>query len=108
MPTGYFDRTPKITSHGAMMETLKARTAARSSTAKLSWNKPVRNADDTGHQTAACTDYEIRKTLTKGVVCYWAWHARKLLGFSADVEIARNHCEAHALSTRDQRNATGE
>lgn len=96
-PKGYFDREPKIRSHGEMMEALKARAAGQSPTAKLQWNKPVRNADDTGHQTAAGTEYEIRKTITQGNIMYWAWHAKKLLGYSIDVAIARTHCEAHAM-----------
>lgn len=85
---------PKLKTQAQMMELLKTRTAGGP---KLSWNKPVRNADDTGHQTAAGTEYEIRKTITQGKVIYWAWHARKLLGFDVDVEIARTHCEAHYL-----------
>lgn len=94
-PQGYFDREVKIHSHDQMMEALKARTAGRSPTAKLSWAKPLGNKDGTGHQLAEGTDYSIRKTLTKGVPMYWAWHNRKLLGYSPDVEIARTHCEAH-------------
>lgn len=91
----FFSRETRIHDHAQMIETLKSRTAERSPTAKLSWEKPVSNKDGTGHQLAAGTDYSIRKTLTKGVPMYWAWHARKLLGYSADVEIARTHCEAH-------------
>lgn len=98
MPDSYFEREQKIKSHGQMMEVLKAhKSRAVGQSPKLSWNKPVRNADDTGHQTASGTDYEIRKTFTEGKGMYWAWHAKKLLGYSTDVEIARAHCEAHSL-----------
>lgn len=62
---------------------------------RLQWLEPVRNKDGTGHQLAAGTDYAIRKTLTKDAPMYWAWHARKLLGYSSDVEVARGHCEDH-------------
>jgi len=94
---------PKLKTQGQMMALLKERSAAR---AQLQWNKPVRNADDTGHQTAAGTDYEIRKTLTKGQAMYWAWHAKKLLGYSADVEIARTHCESHYLGGQHEQAKT--
>lgn len=97
-PPSYFSHEQRIKTDAQMFETLKARTAGRSPTAKLSWEKPVRNTDDTGHQLAAGTDYSIRKTLTKGIPMYWAWHARKLLGYSPDVEIARSHCEAHRIN----------
>ena len=80
-----------------MLETLKARTAGRSAQQKLSWNKPVVNEDGTGHQTAGGADYVIRKTFPAGKVLYWAWHAKKLLGYSADLDIAKAHCEAHSL-----------
>ena len=85
---------PKLKTQGQMMALLKERSKAR---AQLHWNPPVRNADGSGHQTAAGTDYEVRKTLTEGRVMYWAWYAKKLLGYNTDVEIARNFCEAHAL-----------
>jgi hypothetical protein len=94
MPAGYFDRTPTIHSHAEMMERLKQRTGGKGT---LTWNKPVRNADDTGHQTACGAPYEIRKTLTQGKICYWAWHDKKLLGYSGDITIAQAHCEAHKL-----------
>jgi len=94
---------PKLKTQGQMMALLKQRSAAR---AQLQWNKPVRNADDTGHQTAAGTEYEIRKTLTKGQAMYWAWHAKKLLGYSTDVEIARTHCESHHLGGQHEQATT--
>jgi hypothetical protein len=97
-PPSYFAHEPKIKSHGQMMETLKARAAGASPQAKLSWNKPVRQENGSGYQTAAGTDYVVRKTLgPKDVWMYWAWHDKKLLGYSTDIEIAKTHCEAHHL-----------
>lgn len=81
-----------------MIETLKARTAGRSGASqKLIWNKPVRQDNGSGYQTAAGTDYVVRKAQTKDKWLYWAWHDKKLLGYSADIDIAKAHCEAHAL-----------
>lgn len=94
MPVGYFDRTPTIRNHEQMMDRLKTRGGAKGA---LSWNEPVRQENDSGYQTAAGTDYVVRKTHTKGKTMHWAWHAKKLLGYSADIEIAKTHCEAHAL-----------
>jgi hypothetical protein len=94
MPTGYFDRTPTIHNHEQMMERLKSHGAAKGT---LSWNKPVRQENDSGYQTAAGTDYVVRKTNTAGKTMYWAWANKKLLGYSADIEIAKTHCEAHSL-----------
>lgn len=83
-----------------MFETLKSRTAGRSGASqKLQWNKPVRQENDSGYQTAAGTEYVVRKTNPAGKPMYWAWHAKKLLGYSADIEIAKAHCEAHALGS---------
>lgn len=96
MPAGYFDRTPTIHGHEQMMERLKQRSSA---TGKLSWNKPVRQENGGGHQTAAGTDYVVRKTNPNGKVMYWSWAGKKLLGYSPDVEIARAHCEAHHLGS---------
>ena len=59
----------------------------------------MRQENDSGYQTAAGTDYVVRKTHPNGKAMYWAWHAKKLLGYSADIEIARAHCEAHALGS---------
>jgi hypothetical protein len=80
-----------------MMEVLKARAAGASPQAKLLWSKPVRQENGSGYQTAAGTDYVIRKTLRKDVWMYWAWHDKKLLGYSTDLDIAKNHCEAHRM-----------
>lgn len=100
MVESFFTRTPRIKTESAMLETLKSRTAGRSGASqKLIWNKPVRQENESGYQTAAGTDYVVRKTNPDGKVMYWAWHARKLLGYSHDVEIARAHCEAHALGS---------
>ena len=96
---GFFDREVKIHNEAQMLEILKERSRAVGQSPKLSWNKPVSNKDGTGHQTAMGAPYELRKTLTKGVPFYWAWYERKLLGYSADVEIARTHCDAHALGS---------
>lgn len=98
-PPSYFAHDPKIRSHGEMMETLKSRVAGRSGDSpKLQWNKPVRQENGSGYQTAAGTDYVVRKAKgLKDTWMYWAWHGKKLLGYSTDIEIAKNHCEAHAL-----------
>lgn len=96
-PRSYFHSDVKIRSHGEMMATLKARAAGASPQGKLSWNTPVRQQNGSGSQTAAGTDYVIRKAQTKDMWMYWAWHDKKLLGYSTDIEIAKNHCEAHAL-----------
>ncbi len=94
MPAGYFDRKITIHSHEQMMDRLKSRGAGKGA---LIWNKPVRQENDSGYQTAAGTEYVVRKTHPNGKPMYWAWHAKRLLGYSADIEIAKNHCEAHAL-----------
>lgn len=97
-PPSYFARTPTIRDHGQMMETLKARSAGQSGASpKLQWNKPVRQENGSGYQTAAGTEYVIRKAQTKDTWMYWAWHDKKLLGYSTDIEIAKKHCEAHAM-----------
>lgn len=96
-PKSFFHHEPKIRTQAQMVETLKARTAARSAQQKLSWAKPVSNPDGTGYQLAEGTDYVLRKTLPEGKVMYWAWWNRKLLGYSPDREMARAHCEAHSL-----------
>jgi hypothetical protein len=89
---------PKLKTQAQMMELLKTRVAGASGVSpKLSWNKPVRQENGSGSQTAAGTDYVIRKALTKDTWLYWAWHANKLLGYSADLEIAKAHCEAHHM-----------
>lgn len=97
-PKGYFDRDPKIRSHGEMMDTLKARVAGQSPQAKLHWGKPVRQENGSGYQAAAGTEYVIRKAQgAKDNWMYWAWHSKKLLGYSTDIEIAKAHCDAHAM-----------
>lgn len=70
---------------------------------RLNWLEPVRtNKNGAGHQLAAGTDYVVRKTMTQDKPMYWAWHEKKLLGYSTDVEIARTHCEAHHMgATKD-------
>lgn len=100
-PTSFFARTPRIKSEGAMFETLKARTAERSPTAKLQWNKPVRQENDSGYQTSVCGRYVVRKASNPKGTLYYAWREepRRLLGYSADIEIAKAHCEAHALGS---------
>jgi len=95
-PKGYFDRTPTIHSHQQMMDRLKQRTGGKGA---LTWNTPVRQENDTGYQTAAGTEYVVRKTHPDGKPMYWAWHAKKLLGYSGDITIAQAHCEAHALGS---------
>ena len=72
--------------------------AGQSAQPKLSWGKPVRQANGAGHQCAEGTAYVVRKSLSADKWVYWAWHDRKLLGYSHDVEIARNYCEAHRLT----------
>jgi len=96
-PKGYFDREATIRSHDQMIDTLKARTqqAVAQNPNSLHWLDPVKNRDGSGHQNAAGTDYQIRKTLSNGQWIYWAWAGKKLLGYSGDVELARSHCEAH-------------
>lgn len=86
---------PKIKTQAQMMELLKTRAAGP--TAKLSWNKPVRQENGSGSLTAAGTQYVIRKAQTKDTWLYWAWHANKLLGYSPDIEIAKTHCESHHM-----------
>ena len=99
-PKSYFAHEPKIKTQAQMVELLKARTAGASPQAKLSWNKPVRQENGSGYQTAAGTEYVIRKTLGKGDMwMYWAWHDKKLLGYASDLEIAKAHCEAHHLNS---------
>lgn len=89
---------PKLKTQAQMMELLKIRTAGQSGASpKLQWNKPVRQENGSGYQTAAGTEYVVRKTLTNDKWMYWAWHDRKLLGYSHDLEIAKTHCEAHAM-----------
>ncbi len=66
-------------------------TAART----LSWLPPVVNPDGTGHQLAGGTMYQVRKTLTEGKLMFWAWHDRKLLGYSTDKQGARDFCQLH-------------
>lgn len=78
------------------MDRLKQRTGGKGT---LTWNKPVRQENDSGYQTAAGTEYVVRKTHPGGKPMYWAWHAKKLLGYSADIDIAKAHCEAHALGS---------
>lgn len=100
MPASFFSRTPRITSEGSMLETLKARTAGRSGDSqKLSWNKPVRQENDSGYQTSTDGRYVVRKASNAKGTLYYAWREepRRLLGYSADIEIAKAHCEAHAL-----------
>lgn len=101
MVESYFSRTPRITSGAQMLETLKSRTAGRSPTAKLLWNKPVRQENDSGYQTSVCGQYVVRKASNPKGTLYYAWRdePRRLLGYSADVEIAKTHCEAHALGS---------
>lgn len=97
-PPSYLTRDPKITTQAQMMETLKARVAGQSPQAKLQWSKPVRQENGSGYQAAGGTEYVIRKAQgAKDIWMYWAWHARKLLGYSTDIEIAKAHCEAHAM-----------
>lgn len=97
-PDSYLTRHPRITSEKQMLEVLKQRTKAVETT--LRWEPPHRNPNGTGHQKAGGTEYVVRKTLMRDQWWYWAWFDRKLLGYSQDVEIARNHCEAHALNAR--------
>lgn len=99
MPKGYFDRTPHIVSHAQMVEALKARTAGQSPRAKLSWNPPVRQENDSGYQTSVCGKYIVRKASNPKGTLYYAWRddPRRLLGYSADIELAKAHCDAHVL-----------
>jgi hypothetical protein len=62
--------------------------------AKLEWCEPVVNKNGSGYQTAAGTEYVVRKTMTKDQIMYWAWYARKLLGYAPTQEAAREFCEA--------------
>ncbi len=96
MPAGYFDRKITIHSHEQMMDRLKSRGAGRGA---LIWNKPVRQENDSGYQTSVCGQYVVRKASNPKGTLYYAWRdtPRRLLGYSADIEIAKNHCEAHAL-----------
>lgn len=100
MTESYFSHEPKIKTHEQMMETLKSRTSSAVSRSEksLRWLAPIRNQDGSGHQTAEGTLYVIRKTLSKDHWMYWAWHDKKLLGYSENIEIARTHCQTHALN----------
>lgn len=63
---------------------------------RLQWLDPVKNKNGTGHQLAAGTEYVIRKTVsTDKAPIYWAWYARKLLGYSPELKAAQGHCEDH-------------
>ncbi len=101
MVDSYFTRTPTIRTHGQMIETLKARTAGQSPTAKLQWNKPVRQENDSGYQASVCGRYVVRKASNSKGTLYYAWRnePRRLLGYSADIELAKAHCDAHALGS---------
>jgi hypothetical protein len=96
MPAGYFDRTPTIHSHEQMMDRLKSHGVGKGT---LSWNKPVRQENDSGYQTSVCGRYVVRKASNPKGMLYYAWRdaPRRLLGYSADIELAKAHCDAHAL-----------
>ncbi len=100
-PDSFFTRTPRITSGAQMFETLKARTAGQSAQQKLSWNKPVRQENDSGYQTSVCGRYVVRKASNPKGTLYYGWRnePRRLLGYSADIELAKAHCDAHALGS---------
>lgn len=95
-PPSYFAHEQKIKSHGQMLETLKARTAGRSPQAKsLVWLKPEGKTQRAEHEP-----YEVRGARIKEQLLYYAWVTSpkpKLLGYSTDPTIARNHCEAHFI-----------
>jgi len=96
-PSSYFDRQQNIKTHEQMMEALKARTRNATAGKTLDWAEPVRNPSGSGHQLARGTLYVIRKAQSKDQWLYWAWHDKKLLGYSHDIEIARAHCQAHFM-----------
>jgi hypothetical protein len=64
--------------------------------ALLTWIEPVRNKDGSGYQCAGGTGYVVRKTIVDGKTTYWAWSDKKLLGYSHDIKVAREHCQLHA------------
>jgi hypothetical protein len=88
-----------------MFQKLEARNAdirersGQSAQPKLSWGKAVRQPNGAGHQCAEGTLYVVRKTMSKDKWVYGAWHDRKLLDYSHDVEVARNYCETHRLTS---------
>jgi hypothetical protein len=94
-PASYFDRVPVITSHGKMMDTLKARSATQG---KLVWLPGVK-----GTQRTQDGRYELRGTKSKDILMYYAWSLQvpipKLLGYSHDPQLARNFCEAHHIGS---------
>lgn len=113
MPTGYFDRVPKIQTHAQMEQVLAARTqpiqdaavkpealTERPAAPVLEWMEPIRKPDGTGNQMSRCGQFEVRKTLTEKGPTYWAWRGRRLLGYATDIQGAYDFCTASV--NRDQ------
>lgn len=66
----------------------------------LRWMAPVKNPNGSSHICAGGTDYQIRKTTLKEVPTYWAWHDKKLLGYSGDLAAAKILCTDHINGVR--------